>query len=142
MPVSVCCHPGTQKANRKGEPLWCFDCIQCAKGDIIKTSNKTRKLIMIFLCKKTEARFCYLNFSICLLFSFPVPFFLHPGPFHCEHCLSEFWSSVEQTTCIPRQFDFLYFNETWVFTLTTPAVSGAVVTAVFGVFLYYHQTLL
>ncbi|XP_070825814.1 extracellular calcium-sensing receptor-like [Chaetodon trifascialis] len=104
VPVSVCsesCPPGTRKANRKGEPLCCFDCIPCAEGEI---SNKT-------------------------------------GSLHCDRCPSEFWSNVEQTACIPRQLDFLSFNETLGITLTAAAVSGVTVTtAVFVVFLYYRKT--
>ncbi|KAM8769826.1 extracellular calcium-sensing receptor-like [Acanthopagrus schlegelii] len=104
VPVSVCsesCPPGTRKANRKGEPLCCFDCIPCAEGEI---SNKTSSL-------------------------------------HCERCPPEFWSNVEQTACVPRQLDFLSFNETLGITLTAAAVSGAAVTsAVFVVFICYHQT--
>ncbi|XP_036934030.1 extracellular calcium-sensing receptor-like [Acanthopagrus latus] len=104
VPVSVCsesCPPGTRKANRKGEPLCCFDCIPCAEGEI---SNKT-------------------------------------GSLHCERCPSEFWSNSEQTACVPRQLDFLAFNETLGITLTTAAVSGAAVTtAVFVVFILYHKT--
>ncbi|XP_026169703.1 extracellular calcium-sensing receptor-like [Mastacembelus armatus] len=104
VPVSVCsesCPPGTRMANRKGEPVCCFDCIPCAEGEI---SNKT-------------------------------------GSPHCERCPSEFWSNANRTACIPRQLDFLSFNETLGITLTTAAVSGAMVTtAVFVVFLYYRQT--
>ncbi|XP_059187162.1 extracellular calcium-sensing receptor-like [Centropristis striata] len=104
VPASVCsesCPPGTRKANRKGEPLCCFDCIPCAEGEI---SNQTNSL-------------------------------------HCERCPSEFWSNAEQNACIPRQLDFLSFNETLGITLTTVAVSGvAVTTAVFVVFLYYRHT--
>uniref|UniRef100_UPI0037E76C9E extracellular calcium-sensing receptor-like n=1 Tax=Semicossyphus pulcher TaxID=241346 RepID=UPI0037E76C9E len=104
VPVSVCsesCPTGTRKANRKGEPVCCFDCISCAEGEI---SNKT-------------------------------------GSLHCERCPSDFWSNVEGTACIPRQLDFLSFNETLGITLTTVAVSGVVVTtAVFVVFLCYRQT--
>ncbi|TNN65965.1 Vomeronasal type-2 receptor 26 [Liparis tanakae] len=60
---------------------------------------------------------------------------------HCERCPDEFWSNADQTACIPRQLDFLSFNETLGITLTTAAVSGAAVTtAVFVVFLYYRQT--
>ncbi|KAM6932230.1 extracellular calcium-sensing receptor-like [Lycodopsis pacificus] len=104
VPVSVCtesCPPGTRKANKKGEPLCCFDCIQCAEGEI---SNQTDSL-------------------------------------HCKRCPSEFWSNAKQTACIPRQLDFLSFNETLGITLTTVALSGAAVTtAVFVLFLCYRQT--
>ncbi|XP_068613393.1 extracellular calcium-sensing receptor-like [Brachionichthys hirsutus] len=104
VPVSVCsesCPPATRRANRKGEPLCCFDCIPCAKGEI---SNKNDSL-------------------------------------QCARCPDEFWSNADQTACIPRELDFLSFNETLGITLTTAAVSGAVVTtAVFVVFLYYRQT--
>ncbi|XP_036934043.1 extracellular calcium-sensing receptor-like [Acanthopagrus latus] len=104
VPVSVCsesCPPGTRKANRKGEPLCCFDCIPCAEGEI---NNRTDSL-------------------------------------RCERCPSEFWSNSEQTACVPRQLDFLAFNETLGITLTTAAVSGAAVTtAVFVVFILYHKT--
>ncbi|XP_026169667.1 extracellular calcium-sensing receptor-like [Mastacembelus armatus] len=63
------------------------------------------------------------------------------GSPHCERCPSEFWSNANRTACIPRQLDFLSFNETLGITLTTAAVSGAMVTtAVFVVFLYYRQT--
>ncbi|XP_039987213.1 extracellular calcium-sensing receptor-like [Xiphias gladius] len=104
VPVSVCsesCRPGNRVANRKGEPVCCFDCIPCAEGEISNTSDSP----------------------------------------HCERCPSEFWSNAKRTACIPRQLDFLSFNETLGITLATAAVSGATVTtAVFVVFLYYRQT--
>ncbi|XP_026220570.1 LOW QUALITY PROTEIN: extracellular calcium-sensing receptor-like [Anabas testudineus] len=104
VPVSVCsegCAPGTRMANRKGEPVCCFDCIPCAEGEI---SNKT-------------------------------------GSPQCDRCPLEFWSNAEKTACVPRQLDFLSYNETLGITLTTVAVSGvAVTTAVFVVFIYYRQT--
>ncbi|XP_052438252.1 extracellular calcium-sensing receptor-like [Carassius gibelio] len=44
VPVSVCsdsCPPGTRKAVQKGKPVCCYDCINCAEGEI---SNETESL--------------------------------------------------------------------------------------------------
>ncbi|CAM4579230.1 unnamed protein product [Leuciscus chuanchicus] len=44
VPVSVCsesCTPGSRKAVQKGRPVCCYDCINCAKGEI---SNETDSL--------------------------------------------------------------------------------------------------
>ncbi|XP_067245207.1 extracellular calcium-sensing receptor-like [Chanodichthys erythropterus] len=44
VPVSVCsesCPPGTRKAVQKGRPVCCYDCINCANGEI---SNETDSL--------------------------------------------------------------------------------------------------
>ncbi|AWO98860.1 putative extracellular calcium-sensing receptor-like isoform 2 [Scophthalmus maximus] len=63
------------------------------------------------------------------------------GSPHCEPCPSDYWSNEKRTACIPRQLDFLSFDETLGITLTTVAVSGATVTtAVFAVFIYFRQT--
>ncbi|KAK2912388.1 hypothetical protein Q8A73_006501 [Channa argus] len=63
------------------------------------------------------------------------------GSLYCDQCPLEFWSNANQTSCVLRQLDFLSFNETLGITLTTAAVSGAVMTtAVFVVFLCYRQT--
>uniref|UniRef100_A0A672GGW9 Olfactory receptor C family, r1 n=1 Tax=Salarias fasciatus TaxID=181472 RepID=A0A672GGW9_SALFA len=63
------------------------------------------------------------------------------GSLHCDQCPLEFWSNVERTTCVPRQLDFLSFNETLGFTLTAAAVVGTTVTAaVFVVFLWHRHT--
>ncbi|CAL8373887.1 unnamed protein product [Gadus morhua 'NCC'] len=104
VPISVCsesCPPGTRRANRKGEPVCCFDCIPCTDGEV---SNET-------------------------------------GSHQCRRCPVEFWSNPGNTACIPRKVDFLSFNETLGIILTTGAVSGVVVTtAVFVIFLCYHNT--
>ena len=125
---SESCPPGTRKANRKGEPLCCFDCIQCAEGEI---SNQTGEEIL------HEIPSIFLS-----VFYFPhLLSFALPDSLHCERCPYEFWSNVERTACSPCELDFLSFNETLGITLTTAAVSGAAVTtAVFVVFLYYRQT--
>ncbi|XP_030600101.1 extracellular calcium-sensing receptor-like [Archocentrus centrarchus] len=63
------------------------------------------------------------------------------GSIHCERCPLEFWSNTKRTACIPRQLDFLTFNETLGITLTTAAVTGATVTAaVFVVLLHNRHT--
>uniref|UniRef100_A0A672GGW4 G-protein coupled receptors family 3 profile domain-containing protein n=1 Tax=Salarias fasciatus TaxID=181472 RepID=A0A672GGW4_SALFA len=63
------------------------------------------------------------------------------GSLHCDQCPLEFWSNGEQTTCVPRQLDFLSFNETLGITLTAAAVAGTTVTAaVFVVFLWHRHT--
>lgn len=97
-----------------------------------------RQLVRKSIHKITETNVCHPN---VYLFFLPSLLFSLPGSLHCEHCPLEFWSNVEQTSCIPRQLDFLAFNETLGITLTTAAVSGAAVTAaVFVVFLCYRQT--
>ncbi|XP_068071021.1 extracellular calcium-sensing receptor-like [Danio rerio] len=47
VPVSVCsesCPMGTRKAVKKGKPICCYDCIQCAEGEI---SNKTDSVMCL-----------------------------------------------------------------------------------------------
>ncbi|KAM9734207.1 olfactory receptor CR1 [Menidia menidia] len=63
------------------------------------------------------------------------------GSTRCDRCPSEFWSNSERTECIPRQLDFLSFNETLGIALSAVAISGATLTtAVFVVFLLYRHT--
>ncbi|XP_043932169.1 extracellular calcium-sensing receptor-like [Protopterus annectens] len=42
VPHSVCtesCHPGYQKVSRRGQPLCCFDCLVCSKGEITNQTD-------------------------------------------------------------------------------------------------------
>ncbi|XP_074535469.1 extracellular calcium-sensing receptor-like [Halichoeres trimaculatus] len=42
VPVSVCskkCPPGTRKVLQKGKPVCCYDCLQCAEGEISNTAD-------------------------------------------------------------------------------------------------------
>nr|XP_046170140.1 extracellular calcium-sensing receptor-like [Oncorhynchus gorbuscha] len=48
VPVSVCsesCPPGTRKAVQKGKPVCCYDCIQCAEGEISNNTDSSDCLI-------------------------------------------------------------------------------------------------
>ncbi|CAB1349300.1 unnamed protein product [Coregonus sp. 'balchen'] len=63
------------------------------------------------------------------------------GSLQCDGCPLEFWSNGNRTACIPRQFEFLSFNDTMGVTLTTIAVCGTVATAaVFMLFVYHRHT--
>ncbi|KAM9481481.1 extracellular calcium-sensing receptor-like [Clarias gariepinus] len=63
------------------------------------------------------------------------------GSLECYHCPPEFWSNSHRTACIPREVEYLSFNETMGITLTTVAVCGATTSAAVGlVFVYYRQT--
>ncbi|CAL8353131.1 unnamed protein product [Lota lota] len=74
VPISVCsesCPPGTRRANRKGEPVCCFDCIPCADGEV---SNETGSL----QCKRC-----------------PIEFWSNPGHTACIPCKVDFLSFNE-----------------------------------------------
>ncbi|XP_017320746.3 extracellular calcium-sensing receptor-like [Ictalurus punctatus] len=63
------------------------------------------------------------------------------GSLQCYRCPPEFWSNSLRTACVPREVEYLAFNETMGITLTTVAVCGAMMTAAVGVvFVYYRQT--
>ncbi|XP_024299053.2 extracellular calcium-sensing receptor-like [Oncorhynchus tshawytscha] len=61
------------------------------------------------------------------------------GSLQCDRCPLEFWSNSHRTACIPRQLEFLSFNDVMGVTLTTVAVCGAVATVAVFVFFVYHR---
>ncbi|XP_060780468.1 extracellular calcium-sensing receptor-like [Neoarius graeffei] len=63
------------------------------------------------------------------------------GSQECYRCPPEFWSNSLRTACVPREVEYLSFNETMGITLTTVALCGTMTTAAVGVvFVYYRQT--
>ncbi|XP_028274911.1 extracellular calcium-sensing receptor-like [Parambassis ranga] len=64
LPVSVCsesCRPGTHKVLQKGKPVCCYDCIQCADGEISNTTDSND-------CKKCpEEYWSNQNRDACVL---------------------------------------------------------------------------
>ncbi|XP_055736825.1 vomeronasal type-2 receptor 26-like [Salvelinus fontinalis] len=57
----------------------------------------------------------------------------------CDRCPLEFWSNSHLTACVPRQLEFLSFNDVIGVTLTTVAVCGTVSTVSVFVFFVYHR---
>uniref|UniRef100_A0A4W5LX77 G-protein coupled receptors family 3 profile domain-containing protein n=1 Tax=Hucho hucho TaxID=62062 RepID=A0A4W5LX77_9TELE len=59
----------------------------------------------------------------------------------CVRCLPEFWSNKECTACIPKQVDFLSFNDTMGMALLSVALLGSFCTAtVVLIFACHHAT--
>ncbi|XP_062861000.1 extracellular calcium-sensing receptor-like [Trichomycterus rosablanca] len=61
------------------------------------------------------------------------------GSLECHRCPSEFWSNSPRTACVPREIEFLSFNDTMGVTLAAVAVSGAVTTAAVSVVFLRHR---
>ncbi|XP_039608237.1 extracellular calcium-sensing receptor-like [Polypterus senegalus] len=59
----------------------------------------------------------------------------------CLTCSSEFWSNYGRNECVPRETEFLSFEEAMGITLTTTALLGASISvAVFAIFLCFRNT--
>ncbi|XP_063061379.1 extracellular calcium-sensing receptor-like [Engraulis encrasicolus] len=57
----------------------------------------------------------------------------------CDRCPLEFWSNDEKDKCVPLPVEFLSFTDAMGITLTTVAVSGAVMTAAVAVVFVYNR---
>ncbi|KAL2095668.1 hypothetical protein ACEWY4_007816 [Coilia grayii] len=57
----------------------------------------------------------------------------------CLHCPLEFWSNDQKNMCVPLTVEFLSFTDAMGITLTTVAVSGAVMTAAVAVVFVYNR---
>ncbi|MBN3274077.1 CASR protein, partial [Polyodon spathula] len=59
----------------------------------------------------------------------------------CEKCPSNYWSHIQKTKCIPKEIEYLAYEETMGIILAVVAISGAGITAaVITVFFYYKDT--
>ncbi|XP_041796730.1 extracellular calcium-sensing receptor-like [Chelmon rostratus] len=58
----------------------------------------------------------------------------------CVRCLPEFWSNAERTACVPKQVEFLSFNDTMGITLTAISLLGSFCTCVVVFIFSYHRT--
>ncbi|XP_051778475.1 extracellular calcium-sensing receptor-like [Erpetoichthys calabaricus] len=59
----------------------------------------------------------------------------------CLTCSSEFWSNYGRNECVPRETEFLSFEEAMGITLTATALLGASISvAVFAIFLCFRNT--
>ncbi|XP_035240787.1 extracellular calcium-sensing receptor-like isoform X2 [Anguilla anguilla] len=61
------------------------------------------------------------------------------GSVECKQCPAEFWSNNHRNECIPREVEFLSFEDTMGITLTTIALSGSGITVAVGVVFLYHR---
>ncbi|XP_067364263.1 extracellular calcium-sensing receptor-like [Channa argus] len=58
----------------------------------------------------------------------------------CVRCLPEFWSNVDRTACIPKQVEFLSFNDTMGIILMTISLIGSICTCVVVFIFSCHRT--
>ncbi|KAJ8367806.1 hypothetical protein SKAU_G00078340 [Synaphobranchus kaupii] len=63
------------------------------------------------------------------------------GSTECQKCQDRFWSNAARTTCIPKEVEFLSFQETMGIILAALSVSGVVLTSsVIATFFFHRDT--
>lgn len=133
--MSVCssiCHPGTRKAIRPRFPVCCYDCVTCPAGEI---SNQTgeRGAFRHIVYKNLTQWMKKINTKNSIF-----EFFL--DAIDCVQCPPEFWSNAERTTCVPKQVEFLSFNDTMGFTLAVISLFGSLSTCAVVLIFFCHRT--
>ncbi|XP_029027759.1 extracellular calcium-sensing receptor-like [Betta splendens] len=58
----------------------------------------------------------------------------------CQRCLPEFWSNNERTLCVPKQVEFLSFNDTMGITLVTISLTGSICTCIVMIIFSHHRS--
>ncbi|XP_039596860.1 extracellular calcium-sensing receptor-like [Polypterus senegalus] len=59
----------------------------------------------------------------------------------CEKCQPDSWSNSEKNQCVPKEVEFLSYEDAMGITLTAVSLSGATLSlAVLSVFIYYRET--
>lgn len=86
---------------------------------------------------------CY-SFLIISLAPFSLSFFsfsFHSDSNECIVCPDEFWSSPEKDHCVPKEVEFLSYEEPLGISLTTASLFGTFFcTGVLGVFVHHRHT--
>ena len=85
-----------------------------------------------------------MNHSVSL-FPFPSFHFYLPtlllDSLECFRCPKEFWSNLEKDRCVPKEVEFLSYEEALGISLTTASLLGACIAAVvLAIFVYHRHT--
>ncbi|MBN3308557.1 CASR protein, partial [Amia calva] len=63
------------------------------------------------------------------------------GAVECKKCPSSYWSNAEKTECVPKETEYLSFEETMGIILVVISVCGAAITAcIISTFFYFRDT--